>query len=348
MLKNIGWGKIRQRGIKYISRRVITHFLDRPSALALDIASACNIRCKICTLAKWGRQGYMSLDVLEALSEVLYRVPSISLSCTGEPLVHPQFAQILQRVRQLAPNASISFHTNGMLLDKVIDVLIENRLDNLIVSIDGTNQESFGQIRKGAVLSKVLDNIRLMQKIKRNEGVQSPSLAVRSVSMKSNIKELPGIVKMVKELGGERLYVENLDPYSKELAREILYGKELREETEDIFHEVRNTAYKHGIYIELPGLSPNKRKFCIATVPVIAWDGTVKPCLMRTYTRPSWYSGQELKWEELNFGNIMTDNFWKIWRLPEYRAFRKTVRKRNFSGMCRDCLAGTGMLVAMK
>lgn len=329
-------------------KKGISHLLDRPSVIILDIALACNIKCVMCSLDQWGPKGFMSLDVVESMGGTLSQVPSVALSCSGEPLFHPKFKEILRRVRELAPTSYMEFHSNGMMLtESVINALIENRLDFITISIDGADKETFNRIRLGANFEEVLENVRLLQTIKKKKKSLLPKLAIRFVAMQSNINKLSEVLKLAKNIGASIVHVENLESYSQEYFQEIVYRKEFREKASKIFKNARRYAKEIGMKVELPVLYPREKGYCLTTAPVISYDGKVRPCFYKVYTRPVWNQGKEIVSEEIDFGNVLDRSFWNIWSSPDYRSFRKKLKKGGFTGKCEHCLASQGMLVSM-
>ena len=341
--------KMRQKGASYVFQRARQHLSDRPSQIALDAAVACNIKCVMCSLEDWAPKGFMSMEVIDALASVLPKVPAISLSCSGEPLLHPKFEEIFIKVRRLAPKSFLEFNTNATLLTgRISECLVENELNCINVSLDGATRETFERIRSGADFSLVLENLRALKEVKLRAGASKPSLSIRFVAMKGNVSELPDVVRLSKELGAGVLYVENVDAYTEEVARERLYGKEPDQEALKIFDEARHIADELGLELELPSLSPQPAPFCISSAPVISWDGSLRPCFMRVYARPSWdvESGAEGMSKEASFGNVLEDDFWSLWRAPAYKDFRARVKSGEFTGICEDCVVSKGLLIA--
>ena len=61
----------------------------------------CNARCEFC--AAWHMKGKAPLlDFMQALTPVIQRSVDIGLVGWGEPLIHPEFAEILQLIKDEA------------------------------------------------------------------------------------------------------------------------------------------------------------------------------------------------------------------------------------------------------
>jgi hypothetical protein len=94
----------------------------------LPLGSACNLNCYFCS-NQYNPPGirtiklpFLTLAELEPLFDFLDPCRKIVIGesatrlCEGEPLLHPQWLQVLQRLRSRFPQAQIQLTTNGLLL----------------------------------------------------------------------------------------------------------------------------------------------------------------------------------------------------------------------------------------
>jgi MoaA/NifB/PqqE/SkfB family radical SAM enzyme len=335
---------VRQKGFFSTVKRICSHLADLPTSITLDLSVACNISCTICSLEQCETKGFMPWQVLHAMAVPLSRVPVIFLSCSGEPFLHPQFPAMVSFIRKAAPSAFIELHSNGVLLtDAIATTLIDNSINRLTISVDGSSRETFESIRCGALYEQVVNNIRSLTKNIRLANSTYPLLALRVVATKENINELTGLVRLAVTLGVHKLFVENLEPYSESLAGKVLYNGS--KEAEKVFNEVRQLARDLGLDLEMPPLhSKAENSFCVSTAPVIFWDGTVRPCFALTYDRNVFLDGRPDRRRGLSLGNVLEMDFQTIWRSRTYREFRRKIKNRDFSGECSKCLVSKGVL----
>ncbi len=117
----------------------------------------------------------------------------------GEPLVRPDVAAIVARIRAVAGIGEISMTTNGVLLDDHIDALVGAGLGRLNVSIDSLDPIRFAEITRRDDLARVLAGLAACER--------HPSLR----PIKVNAVVLRGIgeddVLALAELARERPYV---------------------------------------------------------------------------------------------------------------------------------------------
>src|SRR5712671_3467667 len=95
----------------------------------------CNAQCEFC--AAWTIKGNIPLDnLMTALIPVIRRCYQLDLVGWGEPLVHPQFASILDILKREAdPRARLALTTNGTRLADWIDRLLDAKVMEYAVSI---------------------------------------------------------------------------------------------------------------------------------------------------------------------------------------------------------------------
>src|ERR1051325_3235691 len=79
---------------------------SRPWNISLPISDLCNARCSFCTSWLDGKK-LLSIDQLEMFEPVLRTAVYVGLVGHGEPLAHPQFPEICERLdRYLDPRAA--------------------------------------------------------------------------------------------------------------------------------------------------------------------------------------------------------------------------------------------------
>jgi MoaA/NifB/PqqE/SkfB family radical SAM enzyme len=91
-----------------------------PKEIQLEITNRCNLDCDMCprlTLLQVPEID-MSQETFHAILETLQDPESLTLTGWGEPLMHPQFFDFVDQIRQRFPNCEVSFTTNGFLLSE--------------------------------------------------------------------------------------------------------------------------------------------------------------------------------------------------------------------------------------
>jgi cyclic pyranopterin phosphate synthase len=173
--------------------------------LRLSLTDKCNMRCHYCMPVD---SEFMSesrfLSAIE-YSEIVEDLCSFGLEeiriTGGEPLMRKSFTEIVELISKL-PLKRIALTTNGVLLDRHFDTLKRFGVNDLNISLDSLNENTFAKITNGNHLKKVVANIeeanKLGFKIKLNV------VAMRGV----NDNEFPGFVEYASRTGIEVRFLE--------------------------------------------------------------------------------------------------------------------------------------------
>jgi cyclic pyranopterin phosphate synthase len=101
----------------------------------------------------------------------------------GEPLMHPQFREILTALKK-CDLKKLAITTNAILLDKEMGFLIQNNIKNLNISFDSLNENSFNFITKTKSFQQVFNSI-----LKAND--RGFNIKINAVMMKNiNFEEI--------------------------------------------------------------------------------------------------------------------------------------------------------------
>jgi len=145
-----------------------------PLIYKLVLTYKCNLRCSFCY--EWGEAGWcigeapnkiakeVPWEVIEkVLADAASRHSSFILS-GGEPLLYSRFRD-LSIALQKAGRVAITC-TNGMLLDRYLDVSSGNPYLTYLISLDGLAPQN-DQLRGRGVYRRVTENIRRLKAVKK-------------------------------------------------------------------------------------------------------------------------------------------------------------------------------------
>lgn len=335
---------------KYLDQRFLGNALsaflhptepDQLIHVNLDVTGSCNLRCQMCSLKAWSSftAKRLSFEQLTRLDTLFSQIRSIDVHCNCEPLLHPELVEIIRHIKAANPQLFVAFVTNGTLLTPSVSRrLVESGLDKIGFSIDGACIETYETIRQGARFEQVLSNIRQFFEIKRTLHAALPTVEFISVVLQNNLAELPQILSLGAELGIDTYSVNGLEPYTKEMAAQIIYGEEPSLQAQQVFAELRHLAGKYGIYLLLPHLTIQPYTTCVLQSCVIDVDGEVHPCPALSYARPYYYAGEYLTHPCVSFGNAFEQDILDIWHSARYRTFRKKLRQGHLPPYCQRCL----------
>lgn len=102
----------------------------------LEITDVCNLNCPFCTNSKG--HSFMDLNVIkDHLRKIKDVCNYVYLHVLGEPLLHPNFEEILNECDSL--NLNVQLVTNGTLLSKYCNILKHQSIRKLSISLHSIN-----------------------------------------------------------------------------------------------------------------------------------------------------------------------------------------------------------------
>lgn len=171
-----------------------------PRALTLAITGRCNLRCRHC-LVEAGPAGtaHVGAERCRALIQELAALGGEELWLTGgEPLLHPQWAELLafcwpQRFR------TVGLQTNGALLgEEAVATLraLEQPGLAIQVSLDGASAWAHDRVRGAGSFARTRDGLLRLARA----GLAGRT-TIAFTEMRHNMGELPRLLELVEELG---------------------------------------------------------------------------------------------------------------------------------------------------
>ncbi len=132
--------------------------------LRVSVVDRCNLRCLYCMpLGGAGFEGWselLSYDEIVALVQCFADLGIRKVRLTGgEPLVRPNLAELIFRIREIPQIQELAMSTNGVLLKKYAGELKSAGLDRLNVSLDTLRRDRFQAVAKMDRLAEVLEGI---------------------------------------------------------------------------------------------------------------------------------------------------------------------------------------------
>ena len=310
--------------------------------LYVEPTTNCNLHCRTCIRNIWEEaESQMSMNTFQQMVENLTELPELSrvvFSGFGEPLAHPDILHMIEAVRER--NLAVSVGSNGLLLN--VDMareLVRLGVDRFVVSVDGVRPETYANIR-GAALLQVLDNIRILNEVKKQLGSLTPALGIEFVVLQSNFTELGELTRLASRLNANRVLVSNVLPYTEEMYGEILYGYEPRQPFRAGGWPVKADAWVMWGTLELPHMHWGAERHCRFVqdrAMVIGSDGGVSPCyaLSHNYSYLA-VDGRKKTVSRYVLGEVTNQSLAEIWMSEDYVRFRGEVRTFHFPS-CPDC-----------
>lgn len=336
--------------------RPVTHL----AKIYIEPTDDCNIACRTCFRNAWdtpmGRMSESTFSAIASGLSDLEQTPTVYFGGIGEPLFHRRTAEWIARAKSLG--AHVEMITNGTLLtEKRSKEIIDAGLDVLWVSIDGASPESYADVRLGAELPRVIENLERFRKLRRGWHHPLPEIGIAFVAMKRNIDDLPAVLKLGRRLGALHFSVSNVLPISPEMQDEMLYTHSLKSTTylpsasvphlslpkmdfTELTREALFQAFNSGYNVSYAGANWGGVNDVCNYVEngsmTIAWNGDVSPCWPLMHTHTSFLHHKPRLNRRHVVGNVRQQRLQELWLDPEYVAYRQRVQSFAFAP-CTFC-----------
>lgn len=292
-----------------------------PMAVSIEPTTACNLRCPQCpsglrqfTRATGNLKPQLNKIILDRLGKNLQH---INYYFQGEPFINPQFTELVSEARKR--NIYVVTSTNAHFISYETAVkIIESGLNEMIVSIDGTTQETYEKYRVEGQLDKVLEGtnnlILAKQKLKSNY----PVITFQFLVVRHNEHQIEEIRNLSEKMGIDRLTLKTVQIYDYDTSQNLLPLNE------------KYSRYK----ISPQGKIELKNKFRNScwrswSSVVVTWDGNAVPCCFD-------------KDADHKLGNLNEVNIAEIRKGIINRKFQKQLlMDRKSIEICKNCSEGS-------
>lgn len=305
-------------GLSLLFRRPIV--LGMPPVVMIEPASICNLRCPLCpsgngTLSR--PRGFMDMSLYHRIiDQIAPTATMVILWNQGESFLHPQFFEM---IRYASQKGLITWASTNMNVDFDARQLVRSGLDNLIVSVDGSSQESYNRYRINGLLERVLQNTSALRRARVKAGSRSPRIVWQCIVMRHNEHEIEDIRALAEAFGADSLQLKTVQIITREDVKNYL---------------PRNPAYsRYRIQGDDFTLRRGVHNRCrrLWTQPVIDSDGVVVPCCFD-------------KDADFPMGNVNRQSIREIWHGTAFQRMRKIILTRRKSiPMCLNCGEGTSL-----
>jgi radical SAM protein with 4Fe4S-binding SPASM domain len=292
-----------------------------PISISIEPTTSCNLRCPECPsgLRSFSRPiGMLQQELFEKIiNQLSDKLIYLTFYFQGEPYLNPEFLKMVNiaHKRKVFTSTSTNAH---YLNDANAKATIESGLDRLIISIDGTTQETYEQYRVGGDLSKVIEGTKNIVKWKNQLRSKTPHIIFQFLVVKPNEHQLEEVKQLANELGVDEVKFKTAQVYDYE------NGNPLIPDNEQYARYKKGIDGKWRIKNELLNQCWRMWSSC-----VITWDGKIVPCCF----------DKDAKYQ---LGSLQETTFEEIWNSEPYNKFRASVLKsRKEIDICANCSEGT-------
>ena len=319
-----------------------------PVCVYLEVTNRCNLLCTTCprTYEELEPPADMSWDLFRSIVDQLPDLARAVLHGVGEPMLVADLPRMVTYLKDRG--IYVLFNTNGTVLsERNGRALIAAGLDELRVSLDASNRESFKAIRGRDYFNRIVRNVRAFRNLQEREGQTRPQVSAWLTGLKETIEELPAFVKLAAEIGVQEVYLQRLvffgqSAIGKAQPDQALFERLTREEAaclrqaEDLARSLGITFSASGAASE-PGLSLKKTdedspwSLCRRPWSLMYFtaNGRALPCCIAPFSQHGY--------DNYTLGDATQQSLRDIWNGPAYRQFRRALLSDKPSAACANC-----------
>lgn len=291
------------------------HHKGYPAFISIEPTTSCNLKCPQCftTHISYTRpKGNISSETFETIiHQTSYHAFYLNLYFQGEPFLHKNLTELIKHAKNQGFYVVVS--TNAHFLDtETIKKITGAGLDRIIVSLDGSDEETYLQYRKNGDFNQVIEGIKRLSDFKKKNGLSHPFIELQFLIHRKNQSQTEDIKKLGKKLGVQKISIKTFQIIDTENAIEWIPEKKSRYTLDGnrgirLKKKLKNSCWRMW-------------SSCVFT-----WDGKLIPCC---FDKNASYA----------FGNIQHENVLEIWESPKYNAFRqKILNTRSEIDICNNC-----------
>jgi radical SAM protein with 4Fe4S-binding SPASM domain len=185
------------------------------------------------------------------------------------------------------------------------------------------------KIRRGSNFDSICAALRKIVVYKKKHNISYPYMNFVFAAMKSNLHQIPDLVRLAAEIGLEEVKIVYLTAFGRDMLEESLYN--CQDEVKKVFDEAAAVSKTLGVNIKLPYIQGEDiagdrlHKDCY-----VSWrdfflgsDGFVRPCMSTPVKL---------------FKMKKFTHFKELWNCAEYKTFRKIINNdKEMSASCQIC-----------
>ena len=319
-----------------------------PVCLYLETTNRCNLLCTTCprTYEELEPPADMSWELFSSIVDQVPNLQRAVMHGVGEPMLVKNLPRMVRYLKDRG--TYVLFNTNGTVLnEKNGRALIDAGLDELRVSFDAANGETYRVIRGKNYFQRILRNVRAFRDLQEREGRLKPRVSAWLTGLRDTIEQLSDFVRVAAETGVKEVYLQRLVFFADNaigMARpdQALYEQLSREEAIHI-DRAAQLAASLGITFNAsgaasePGVSLKRTdqgspwSLCRRpwTLMYITANGRALPCCIAPFSQRGY--------ENYTLGDATQQTLREIWSGEAYRDFRRALMSDQPPAACASC-----------
>jgi MoaA/NifB/PqqE/SkfB family radical SAM enzyme len=317
-----------------------------PVCLYLETTNRCNLLCTTCprTFEDLEPPADMSWELFTSIVDQFPKIARVVLHGVGEPMMVRELPRMIRYLRDRG--VYVLFNTNGTLLTRGKGKeLIDSGLDELRVSLDAAEPDSFARVRGRDMFDRIVRNVRAFTAMQAALKRETPRVSLWLTGLKETIAELPAFVRLARDIGVREVYLQRLVyfPEGQGLARpESALFEQLESAEGALIREAEELARSLGIAFNASGAtepgtslsqqhasrpwSPCRRPW---TLMYFTAHGKALPCCIAPFSMRGY--------DSFTLGDATQQSLREIWNGARYQEFRRALLSDEPPSACARC-----------
>jgi len=317
-----------------------------PVCLYLETTNRCNLLCTTCprTFEDLEPPADMGWELFTRIVDQFPRIARVVLHGVGEPMMVPALPRMIRYLKDRG--VYVLFNTNGTLLTRRKgQELLDSGLDELRVSIDAAEPQSFKQVRGRDMFARIVRNVRAFRAMQRQLNAERPRVSLWLTGLKETVAQLGDFVRLAHAIDVAEVYLQRLVyfPEGQGLARPesaLFAGGD--DEEGRIVREAEALARSLGISFNASGATDPATSLA-AQDEARPWSLCRRPWTLMYFTAhgraiPCWIAPFSMRgYDSFTLGDATQQSLREIWNGPRYQAFRSALLSENPAPACASC-----------
>ncbi len=317
-----------------------------PVCLYLEVTNRCNLLCETCprTFEELEPPADMSWQLFTRIVDQFPSIARVVLHGVGEPMMVKALPRMIRYLKERG--VYVLFNTNGTLLNpKKFQELVDTGLDELRVSVDAADAETYQRVRGKNFFGRIVQGVRKFTSFQHDIGATRPRVSLWLTGIKETVQQLPDFVRLAAAIGVREVHLQRLvfneAGYGMARAEASLFERTQSEEraaiaaAEALGRELGVTLNASGA--TEPGLSLKRQKedqpwsACRRPWSLMYFTahGRALPCCIAPFSARGY--------DSYTLGDATQQTLREIWNGPAYQAFRTALLSDAPPKPCQNC-----------
>ncbi len=316
-----------------------------PVCLYLETTNRCNLLCETCprTFEALEPPADMSWDLFTKIVDQFPSIARVVLHGVGEPMLVRDLPRMIRYLKDRG--VYVLFNTNGTLLNpRKFPELIDTGLDELRVSVDAADRETYKLVRGKDFFDRIVRDVGKFTAFQHRMGAAYPKVSIWLTGLKETVQQLPDFVRMAAEMGVKEVHLQRLvfDEAGFGMARaESSLFEQTKAEEEEYIAAAQALGATLGVTLDAsgatePGVSLRQQEDQPWSTCRRPWSlmyftahGRALPCCIAPFSARG-YSNYTL-------GDATQQSLREIWNGDLYKEFRTSLLSDAPPKPCQNC-----------